>query len=74
MKAIRAVDGFSTLKRVRSHGEKTGRYTGIRRRTKKDDQIEERSEIAQDKGLVNEEEPQSEIAKAPLALKAYRRF
>jgi putative DNA primase/helicase len=63
MKAIKALREFSTLKRVRQHGEKVGHYPGIRRRTKKDDRAEE----AEDEVKVTEE------VKAVVPLAGYRR-
>jgi putative DNA primase/helicase len=62
MKAIKAIAEFTTLKRVRSHGEKVGHYPGIRRRTERDRRREDEAEF----GKVQLEE-------APTP-KGYRRF
>jgi putative DNA primase/helicase len=62
MKGIRALREFSTLKRVRQHGDTAGRYPGIRRRMKKDDE-------------PNDEIAQIEVAPAKLVVvERWRRF
>jgi putative DNA primase/helicase len=70
MKAIKHFHEFSWLKRVRHDGETAGRYPGLRRRTKEDEEEteDEEAEIAEVEAEI------AETSSPVVELKTWRRF